>query len=181
MLGYFTPWMIGGCVLLCIGGGLLTTLQPDTGHAKWLGYQILAGMGVGFGLQQSILAVQAALPLVDVPTATAVVVFGQSLGGALTLAAVTNVFNNKLVSNLQTSIPEISNIVSIVLNAGATKVIDVITAQHPEALARVLIAYNEALVHLFYGCVVLGALALVAACFMPWINIKGKNIEMAAA
>ena len=40
---------------------------------KWIGYQLLFGAGVGFGMQQSIIAVQAVLELKDVATGTAVV------------------------------------------------------------------------------------------------------------
>lgn len=40
-LGYYTPFMILGTVLLTIGAGLLTTLQVNTSEGKWFGYQVL--------------------------------------------------------------------------------------------------------------------------------------------
>ena len=36
--------MIIGTAICAIGGGLLTTLQIDTGMPKWIGYQILYGV-----------------------------------------------------------------------------------------------------------------------------------------
>ena len=83
VLGYYAPFMILSSVLSSIGAGLLTTLGVHTGHAKWIGYQAIFGIGVGCGLQQTFIAAQTVLPLEDVPTGTAIVVFLQTLGGAL--------------------------------------------------------------------------------------------------
>ena len=50
IFGYYTPFIIASSILMCIGSGMLTTLETDTGHAKWIGYQALFGFGVGFGM-----------------------------------------------------------------------------------------------------------------------------------
>lgn len=42
-IGYYTPFMILSTVLMSVGGGLLTTLKVNTGHAKWIGYQAILG------------------------------------------------------------------------------------------------------------------------------------------
>jgi len=36
-LGYYVPFMIANSVIMSIGAGLITTLVPSTGHAKWIG------------------------------------------------------------------------------------------------------------------------------------------------
>jgi MFS family permease len=51
VLGYFTPFMIGGMAIFTIGVGLLSTLAVDTSFGKWFGYQIVAGAGLGVCLQ----------------------------------------------------------------------------------------------------------------------------------
>lgn len=51
MTGYYTPIMILGMAEFLIGAGLLTTLGVDTPVARVLGFQILAGVGVGLNLQ----------------------------------------------------------------------------------------------------------------------------------
>jgi MFS transporter, DHA2 family, glioxin efflux transporter len=51
VLGYFTPFMIGGMAVFTVGTGLLSTLAVDTSFGKWFGYQILAGAGLGICLQ----------------------------------------------------------------------------------------------------------------------------------
>ena len=48
--GYYTPFIIASAVLMSIGSGLLATLDVDSGHSKWIGYQALFGFGVGFGM-----------------------------------------------------------------------------------------------------------------------------------
>jgi MFS family permease len=44
------------------GSGLMTTFDPASRIAKWIGYQAIYGAGVGFGLQQPLIAIQTALP-----------------------------------------------------------------------------------------------------------------------
>jgi hypothetical protein len=51
VLGYFTPFMIGGMAIFTVGAGLLSTLSPDTSFGRWFGYQVLAGAGLGICLQ----------------------------------------------------------------------------------------------------------------------------------
>ncbi len=70
ILGYYTPWMILSSVLMATGAGLLSTFKLETGHAMWIGYQIIYGFGVGAGMQQAIIAAQTVCTLDDVPTAT---------------------------------------------------------------------------------------------------------------
>ena len=51
ILGYYTPFMIGGTCVFTIGCGLLSTFTPDIPFGKWFGYQVLAGAGLGICLQ----------------------------------------------------------------------------------------------------------------------------------
>lgn len=50
-LGYYLPWAVGAGMLLTVGSGLISTYGPNTGLSKWIGYQILLGMGRGLGVQ----------------------------------------------------------------------------------------------------------------------------------
>jgi MFS family permease len=42
-LGYYTPFLLFSSVFMSIGAGLLSTLEPDSGHSKWIGYQVIFG------------------------------------------------------------------------------------------------------------------------------------------
>lgn len=70
VIGYYTPWMIFSSIFMATGAGLLSTFQIGTGHAMWIGYQVIYGFGVGAGMQQAIIAAQTVCTLEDIPTAT---------------------------------------------------------------------------------------------------------------
>lgn len=77
------PFVIFGTILFYIGSGLISMYTIDMPFAKWFGYQVLIGAGVGVGFRIPIIAVQTVPPLEDVPVGTARVIFFQWLGGAL--------------------------------------------------------------------------------------------------
>jgi len=76
-IGYYMPFVLASCCLMSVGAGLLTTFTVDISTAKWVCYQIIFGLGTGFGFQQSGIAAQACLDLKDVPIGTAIVLFVQ--------------------------------------------------------------------------------------------------------
>ena len=47
---------------------MLYTLKVNSGAGKWIGYQILAGIGAGAGVQIPFIAVQVVLSDRDMPT-----------------------------------------------------------------------------------------------------------------
>ncbi len=175
-LGYYTPFMIISSILMGVGGGLIATFETDTNSPRWIGYQAIYGFGVGFGMQQALIAVQAALPYADVPIGTAIIMFSQTLGGALFISVGQNVFNNELVKNVLLKAPNLRP--DIILQTGATELKNRID---PELLPGVLEAYNLALVRTFYVAVAIGSLSIIGSVLMPWISVKGKKIETAGA
>lgn len=180
IIGYYTPFMLVSSVLMGVGAGLLSTFKPDTGHSKWIGYQFIFGAGVGSGMQQTLIAVQTALPLADVPVATATMMFAQTLGGALFISVAQNVFQNQLIKNLAKQIPD-PNITRIVLTAGATEINAAVTKNFPSYLPRVLSAYNDAVAQTFYVSVAMGAFSILGSIFVEWKSVKGKKIDAVAA
>ncbi|KAI0588076.1 MFS transporter [Pyrenophora tritici-repentis] len=175
-LGYYTPFMLLSSVLMAIGAGLLSTLEVGCGSALWIGYQFIFGAGVGFGMQQTLVAVQTVLPVDDIPIGTAIMMFCQTLGGALFISVGQNVFTNQLIKNLSSVVPELN--AHIVLSVGATELKHVID---PRFLPGVLTAYNTTLTQTFYVSVACGAMSIVGAAFVEWKSMKGKQIQMHAA
>ena len=47
--GYYLPWVLAGGCLSTIGYGLMSTLNPQTSTARWIGYQLIYGVGCGTG------------------------------------------------------------------------------------------------------------------------------------
>jgi hypothetical protein len=172
-VGYYTPFIYASVVLMSIGAGLLTTFKPDTGHAKWIGYQFLFGAGIGAGMQQTLIAAQTALPISDVPIGTAIMMFSQTLGGALMVSVGQNVFQNQLVKNLASAVPDLDP--AGIIRTGATQLKNAIPKQY---LAKVLIAYNDALTQTWYVSVALAAISGLGAAVIQWKSVKGKKIEI---
>ncbi|KAG5981239.1 hypothetical protein E4U55_003150 [Claviceps digitariae] len=176
-LGHYAPFMLLSTLLMSLGAGLLSTFTVDTSPAHWIGYQILFGIGVGLGMQQTMVAVQASLPGPDVAIGTAIIIFAQTLGGALFICVAQNVFQNKLVSNIAAA--RIAGLdPAQVVSVGATEVQTLIAKEY---LPVVLEAYNGAVTNTFYVSAAMAALSVVGAALVPWNSVKGKKIEMAAA
>ena len=175
-IGYYTPFMYLSSVLMSIGAGLLTTFKVDTGHAMWIGYQVLFGAGTGAGFQQPLMAAQTVLHIDDVPIGTATIMFIQLLGGALFVSVGQNIFQNKLVTNLAVELPGFDP--TIVSSIGATSLKSVVD---PKYFPGVLIAYNKAITQTFLISVVLGSISFLGALCMEWKSVKGKKVETIAA
>ncbi|KIM97024.1 hypothetical protein OIDMADRAFT_44464 [Oidiodendron maius Zn] len=169
-LGYYLPFSVGSAVLIAIGNGLLSTLSPSTPTGKWIGYQIIIGVGRGFGLQMPIIAVQNTLPFTEIPIAMALVMFSQSLGGALFLSFSETIFTN----SLQTLIPKYAPSVDpqIVINAGATGFRTMIKGAD---LAGVLVAYAKSVDRVFYLTVGAAVGCFSFAWAMGWKDIRKKK------
>ena len=168
-IGYYTPFVYVCSVLMCIGSGLITTWTPSTGHSQWIGYQVIFGLGLGFGMQQSTLAAQAVLVRKDAPTGIALVMFCQQLGGTIFVSIGQSVFSNTLVQGLA-GIPGLDP--RDVVNVGATELRRHVSATE---LPLVLEAYNHALVSTYRGALAMACLSVIGAVFLEWKSIKPKK------
>jgi len=174
--GYYTPFIIGAAILMPIGYGLMSTLNKESSAAAWIGFQIIAGAGVGIGMQQPLTAVQVVLDIADVPTGTAIIIFAQSLGGALFVTAGQTVFSNRLTAFVMEYAPQVDP--GVVLDAGATKIRDIIAAEYLDGVVH---AFNSALSNCFLVSAATAAAAITGAVLVEWKSVKGKHIEMGAA
>jgi hypothetical protein len=175
-LGYYTPFFYISTVLMALGSGLLTTWKTNTGHSMWIGYQIVFGFGVGFGMQQALICAQTVLPIVDVPVGTAMMIFFQTMGGSIFLSVAQNIFTNKLLSGVIATVPGINP--SIVMHSGAT---DLKTNIPPHFLAAVQVAYNHALTQTWYVSVAMACASVFGIVWIEWKSVKGKKLEPVAA
>ncbi|KAF7333853.1 Major facilitator superfamily transporter [Mycena venus] len=172
-IGYYTPFMILSSILTAVGVGLISTFSIGTTHTHWIGYQIIYGLGVGFGLQQPFIAVQTVLTLQDIPTGVTLLVFMKTLGGALSVSLAQTILSNNLKSGLSSKLPGVNP--AIILGAGAINLQGSVGAQD---LATVISVYNDALVAAYRVSVVLACLSLLGALAMDWRSVRGKNVEL---
>lgn len=174
--GYYTPFLIGASAVVSIGVGLLTTYSIDISSGKWIGYQILTGVGVGAGLQIPMTAVQTVLSQDDIPIGSAAVMFFQTLGGALFIAVGQSVFQNGLISGLKEFTPSLDPYA--IFGAGATEIRNVLSALKAEdQLHGVLQAYMQGVGNTIRVSLALCLVAFVCSLFMEWKSVKkaGKD------
>lgn len=161
--GYYTPFVYAGSILMSIGSGLLMTVQPGhTSRAKWVGFQILCGAGIGLGEEQGLYMVQTTLPEKDVATGVGIILFAQTFGGALFVSVAQAVFLGKISSALKTLAP----------NVDPQSLLDgVSTAASPELQAAYGVAIKDAL---RIG-LILATISSLGALMWDWKSLKTKR------
>ena len=169
-IGYYTSQAYASALILPIGAGLITTFTPSTTSSAWIGYQVLLGLGIGFGMQQGNLAAQTVLARRDVPIGVSLMMFWQNLGGAIFVSVGQNVFESRLVSELVNR--DIGLSPGQIVNTGATELRSVVPA---EKLGELLGIYNDAVRQVFVVGTILACLAALGAVGLEWRSVKGKQ------
>ena len=70
-LRLFNPFLILGGILTTIATALLMTLEADSRFGAWVGYQALAGIGLGLCFNVYVIIIQNIVKPDEVATATA--------------------------------------------------------------------------------------------------------------
>ncbi|KAJ3519886.1 hypothetical protein NM208_g13944 [Fusarium decemcellulare] len=168
-VGYYLPFASLSAAISAIANGLLSTMSPHTSTAKWAGYQVLAGVGRGMGMQMPIIAVQAHTSAEVTSVATAVLVFSQVFGGAVFVSVANVIFNNKLHDELVSRLPHID--VDAVIDAGATGLRQVVSG---EDLPQALEAYSEGVSATFLLAVGASCAMFISSFGIGWKDIRKK-------
>lgn len=80
--------MILSEILTTVASGMWISVTADSGHSAWIGYQVLAGIGIGAGLTIPIMVTQAVVAEAEeVALATAIVICASSFYSSLPLAS----------------------------------------------------------------------------------------------
>lgn len=166
--GWYNPFMFAPITLGAAGAGLIYTWDVDTSTGKLIGYQILLGVGIGLGIQQAIVAVQAGKD-VDIPSGIALLCFSENFGGAVFVSVAQNLWANKLAENLQ-HITQIDP--ARVVETGATLINSL--SDDPDTVRAIRVAYNDALSQAFLCALILLCIAAIGTFGVDWKNIKAK-------
>ncbi|KAJ7279546.1 ABC transporter [Mycena rebaudengoi] len=165
--GYYWPFLVAAPVILAIGSGLLYTLETTSSAATIIGFQILAGVGTGMGMQNSLLAMQVEFNSTPalIGQANSMASFAQFLGGTLGLGIAEPVFATQLAKLLLKYAPDAPD--RIVKESPTA----IYTQLAPEMRAGVVRAYAEALRIVFVLGVPVAGFALVCALFIGNLRI----------
>ncbi|KAF7184358.1 hypothetical protein CNMCM7691_005110 [Aspergillus felis] len=165
-LHYVPPWAIIGSVMTAVGTGLITTFTADMSKGKWIGYQIIAGFGRGAALNMPIVASQEYLSRDSIAIASSAIALCQYLTGSVAISVAQAIFQNRLTPALEKYAPNVDP--AIILDAGATGYADILPA---DQLPGVRLAYNEALVKVFFLPTATAAVAALLSFGFSWKKI----------
>ncbi|KAL4794976.1 major facilitator superfamily domain-containing protein [Aspergillus venezuelensis] len=171
LFGFYTPFLIGSTAIASIGAGLVTLYSIDISSSKWIGYQILLGAGVGAGFQIPLTAVQTCLPASDIPQGTAAVMFFQTLGGALFIAAAQSLFQNGLIEGVKEYAPSVDP--AVIVEAGATEMRAVLgDLGQLDQLGNVTLGFLKGLVDTYRLSLALFCVAFLVSLGFEWRSVK---------
>ncbi|KAI9721626.1 MAG: hypothetical protein M1828_005117 [Chrysothrix sp. TS-e1954] len=170
IVGLYNPFIILGSIITTIATGLLTLLSASSYHSAWIGYQTMVGIGLGLCFNVPIIVTQALTSQDQVAPAIAIMLFFQSFGGALIISAAQAIFQNTLITTLQSLDPGIDP--GAVLATGAT---EIQKSFSPMELRSIDVAYMTGLRRAFYLAIAMAGLASLAAASQKWIWVNKKE------
>ncbi|KAK7917793.1 hypothetical protein PG985_011401 [Apiospora marii] len=164
--GIHNPFLIVGPALAAVGSGLFMLLAHQSSAGRWIGFQIVLGIGVGFCLTIPLMLSQVAVKTSDVSTATSI-----SMGSAFLLPTAQSVFQNQLLKALRLSAPDIDP--SVVLSAGASS--EAISSLPSASLGGIIQSYTNALRFAFAIGIPFAGIACFVSFFMPWFRYQDAS------
>ena len=174
--GHVVPIFLLGAILSTIGDGLLYTLDIGSTSGQWIGYQALAGIGIGLAIQAPIIAGQASVEMSDISSVTASILFFQTIGGAIWVQAGQSAFTNTLQQRLPEFAPGVDP--AVVLATGASELAHVFQG---DALLGVLRSYMAGLRVAYAVSIALSGAAVITSLFLRWKSIKPPKQAAGAA
>ncbi|OAP61865.1 hypothetical protein AYL99_04068 [Fonsecaea erecta] len=167
--GQYIPLMALGSILASVGSGMIYTLEIHSGSSKWIGYQALVGIGLGLIFQIPVIVGQAIVKPSDLSSVSAIILFFQTIGGAVFISAAQAGFTNKMLHELPIKAPRVD--AALVLATGATDLRKVFDASD---IPGILAAYMDGLRVPFAICIACACLTFFLSFAPKWESIKGK-------
>ncbi|KAI9695776.1 MAG: hypothetical protein M1820_008448 [Bogoriella megaspora] len=176
--GHYIPALVIGSVISTVGSGMIYTLDIGTSSSKWIGYQALGGIGIGIAIQVPIIIGQAVVDPIDLSSVTAMLLFFQTLAGAIFISVAQSIFSNRLLHVAAARIPSVNP--GMIVATGAT---DIRKVFPPEIVPEIIVSYMQALKSTYILAIAMAGMSAVVAfavCFFDWRTIKGAKVGGAA-
>ncbi|CCX08563.1 major facilitator superfamily domain-containing protein [Pyronema domesticum] len=176
-IGYYTPFMVLGGIVSAVGSGLIHLLNANSPATQWVGYQVIAGLGTGFGIQIPFTVVQAVLSDEDKPIGNGIGVFFQLLGGAISIAITQSLFTNGLLKYVPEYVPGIPP--KMVIMAGAGN-LPAVVGGNPILLQGLIMAYAKSISRAFILPIVTAVVMVLVCAIMEHKRRMPTRKEVAA-
>ncbi|KAK0631019.1 major facilitator superfamily domain-containing protein [Bombardia bombarda] len=169
-IGWWNPFLLVAEALVCVGGGLLSTLNPEISTGHWIGYQIFGGLGYSLASNLSHLAMQSSLPQDLVPIGSSTLLAVISTSCAIFLAIGQAVFIRRIEVNIGSVAS--SEVVNKIIQSGAT---DIPNLVDPANLSAVIRQYSKSVTEVFYIPAASPAISFFLLLGCKWISSKSKQ------
>jgi predicted MFS family arabinose efflux permease len=177
LTGHYIHMLVLGATLGTIGSGLLYTLDVGTSSSKWIGYQAIAGLGFGLGIQIAVIVSQATVDKADISSITAIMIFFQTISGAIFVSIGQTLFANQLIKAVPKYAPGLDP--AKVLATGATQLKDTFSSSE---LPGVIKAYMSGLKDAYIlGIALAGCAFVVSMLFVLFDRRKLSHEEKVAS
>ncbi|GLY28322.1 MDR family MFS transporter [Kineosporia sp. NBRC 101731] len=172
--GYYKRYIVGGVALLVVGFGLLGTIDHTTSLVLIGFYMVLVGAGVGASMQNLVLAVQNTVDSTDIGTASGVIAFFRSLGGAVGVTVLGAILASHVTDLIMKGLVGIGIDPAAASSGGST--LDVKSLPAPVAEV-VRAAYGDGTARIFLVAAVVGVVGLIATLFIEEVALR-KTVSM---
>ncbi|KAN0099274.1 Major facilitator superfamily domain containing protein [Hyaloscypha variabilis] len=163
LIPIINPFLICGSAMLCLASGLITTLSMNSPAAHLIGYEILAGGGVGLCLCSIIICPKSVLTQEDLPRAQSIIQMFQILSQAFSTQIAAIIFNRTLASALITSGLPQQIIIILITDLGALR-----SSGTFSNIPQVLSAYQVSFQTSFKASVFSAVLAFLFSLCIEW-------------
>jgi MFS family permease len=157
-----------GTIVITIGLALLSTMTPGTARWEQFVFMAIVGLGIGSVMQVYVLASQNAVEMRDLGTATSIVSFFRSMGGAFGVAIYGAIFNSRLADGLTGVLPPDSNVSPDALRGSP----DVIRSLPDQIRSGVVDAFADAVQGVFRVAIPIAVAGVVLALVLRELPLK---------
>jgi MFS family permease len=166
--GRYRLYPIVGTVISAAGVLLLLRLGPDSGSWEALVAGGVLGFGMGLVMQVLILAIQNSVELRDIGVATSMSMFGRQFGGAVGLALLGSIFNDRLAVWLDRLVPARFGLTVAELRGRP----ETLAGLPAEVKRDVADAFSHALHTVFLACVPVAVIGVLLALLLREVPLR---------
>ncbi|MFE7405134.1 MFS transporter [Isoptericola sp. NPDC057559] len=181
--GRWKGWLVSGGLLMTAGLGLLGTIRYDTEYWHVAAFMACMGLGVGMMMQNLVLCTQNQVAPSDLGSASSVISFFRSLGGAIGVSALGAVMANRISGYVTDGLAELGpEGARLAQGAGSSGDIPDMDAV-PEPLRGILeSAYGHGIADIFLIAACAAFVAFLLVSFIKEVPLQTKGaMEQSAA
>ncbi|KAI4730957.1 DNA repair protein RAD50 [Aureobasidium sp. EXF-10728] len=176
--GQYLPAIWFGMVFLVLGFGLFVDFTANSGWAKLIIYQIIAGIGIGPNFQAPLIALQTRVQPRDIATATATFGFVRQIFTSISVVIGQTVYQNQMNTKTATLVAALGPQVAAQLTGGGAGANTELIDNLPSGQKKVAqMAFAQALHPMWIMYVCFAALGLIVSLFIQKKELSKKHTE----